>query len=82
MPKRARLWCQTWTMKAVEAITNLHTDDVERAREFFLLLRPTEGEMNQGGWPSSPPPDSGACVRFVAQDATAARRLGHDYQGR
>ena len=34
--------------KAVEAITNLHTDDVERAREFFGFLGLTEDGMNQG----------------------------------
>ncbi len=35
-------------MKASEVITNLHTDDVERAREFFHFLGLTQDGMNQG----------------------------------
>jgi hypothetical protein len=35
-------------MKAIEVITNLHTDDIERAREFFGFLGLTEDTMNQG----------------------------------
>jgi len=54
-------------MKAVEAITNLHTDDVERAREFFGLLGLTEDGMNQG---------------WVARFTSAARGLRHDHQVR
>ena len=58
-------------MKAVEAITNLHTDDVERAREFFGLLGLTEDGMNQGWVARFTSGDSGACVQVVTRDATA-----------
>ncbi|MGH3498768.1 MAG: VOC family protein [Nocardioidaceae bacterium] len=58
-------------MKATEAITNLHTDDVERAREFFRFLGLTEEPMNQGWVARFRSPTSGACVQVVTQDATA-----------
>jgi predicted enzyme related to lactoylglutathione lyase len=58
-------------MKAIEAITNLHTDDVERAREFFRFLGLTEDGMNQGWVARFTSPDSGACVQVVTRDATA-----------
>lgn len=58
-------------MKAVEAIANLHTDDVERAREFFGFLGLTEDGMNQGWVARFTSPDSGACVQVVTRDATA-----------
>ena len=60
-----------WTMKAVEAITNLHTDDVERARRIFGLLGLTEDGMNQGWVARFTSADSGACVQVVTRDATA-----------
>jgi predicted enzyme related to lactoylglutathione lyase len=62
---------QTWTMKAMEAITNLHTDDVERAREFFRFLGLAEDGMNQGWVARFTSADSGACVQVVTRDATA-----------
>lgn len=65
------LRCKTRTMKAVEAITNLHTDDVERAREFFGFLGLTEDGMNQGWVARFTSVDSGACVQVVTRDATA-----------
>lgn len=58
-------------MKAFEAITNLHTDDVERAREFFGFLGLTEDTMNQGWVARFTSADSGACVQVVTRDATA-----------
>ncbi len=66
-----RMRCQTWTMKAIEAITNLHTDDIERAREFFRFLGLTEDGMNQGWVARFTSADSGACVQVVTRDATA-----------
>ena len=57
-------------MKAVEAITNLHTDDVERAREFFGFLGLTEDGMNQGWVARFTSADPGACVQVVTRDAT------------
>lgn len=58
-------------MKAVEAIPNLHTDDVDRAREFFRFLGFTEDGMDQGWVVRFTSPDSGACVQVVTRDATA-----------
>ncbi len=66
-----RLRCQTRRMKAVEVITNLHTDDVERAREFFAFLGLSENGMNQGWVARFTSPDSGASVQVVTRDATA-----------
>ena len=70
--------CQTWAMQAMqamqamEAITNLHTDDVARAREFFGFLGLTEDAMNQGWVARFSSADSGACVQVVTRDATAS----------
>lgn len=58
-------------MKATEAITNLHTDDIERAREFFGFLGLTEETMNQGWVARFSSADSDACVQVVIRDATA-----------
>lgn len=58
-------------MKAVEAVTNLHTDDIERARDFFQFLGLTEVRMNQGWVARFASADSGACVQVVTRDATA-----------
>ncbi|MDF1604531.1 VOC family protein [Nocardioides sp. YIM 152315] len=58
-------------MKASEAITNLHTDDVEVAREFFGFLGLTEENMNQGWVARFTSPESGASVQVVTRDATA-----------
>lgn len=58
-------------MKAVEVIANLHTDNVERAREFFAFLGLSEDSMNQGWVARFTSPDSGACVQVVTRDATA-----------
>lgn len=58
-------------MRAVEAITNLHTDDIERAREFFRFLGLTEVGMNQGWVARFTSADSGAGVQVVTRDATA-----------
>jgi predicted enzyme related to lactoylglutathione lyase len=58
-------------MKASEVITNLHTDDVELAREFFRFLGLTEEGMNQGWVARFTSPESGACVQVVTRDATA-----------
>jgi predicted enzyme related to lactoylglutathione lyase len=58
-------------MKAVEVITNLHTDNVEHAREFFRFLGFTEVGMNQGWVARFNSPDSEACVQVVTRDATA-----------
>lgn len=55
----------------MEVITNLHTDDVERAREFFRLLGLTEDGMDQGWVARFVSADSGACVQVVTRDATA-----------
>lgn len=63
--------CQTEAMNTIEVITNLHTDDVERAREFFGFLGLTEDTMNQGWVARFSSPDSGACVQVVTRDATA-----------
>ena len=68
---QAPLECQNRTMKAVEIITNLHTDDVEHAREFFRFLGLTEVGMNQGWVARFNSPDSDACVQVVTRDATA-----------
>ncbi len=58
-------------MKAMEVVTNLHTDDVEGAREFFRFLGLTEDVMNQGWVARFASADSGACVQVVTRDATA-----------
>ena len=56
-------------MKAMQAPTNLHTDEVEQAREFFRFLGLTEDGMNQGWVARFTSADSGACV----QDVTSRR---------
>ncbi|HQF02610.1 MAG TPA: VOC family protein [Phycicoccus sp.] len=58
-------------MKAIEVLTNLHTDDVERAREFFGILGLTEDTMNQGWVARFSSPETGACVQVVTKDASA-----------
>ena len=58
-------------MRAEESITNLHTDDVERAREFFGFLGLTEVTMDQGWVARFTSPDSGASVQVVTREATA-----------
>jgi predicted enzyme related to lactoylglutathione lyase len=58
-------------VRATEVITNLHTDDVGRAREFFGFLGLTEVGMDQGWVARFVSPDSGACVQVVTRDATA-----------
>ena len=58
-------------MEAVEVITNLHTDDVERARAFFAFLGLRDEGMNQGWVARFTSPESGACVQVVTRDATA-----------
>ena len=58
-------------MRAIEVITNLHTDDVERAREFFGFLGLTEDGMNQGWVARFTSAHSGASVQVVTRDATA-----------
>ncbi|WP_375486073.1 VOC family protein [uncultured Jatrophihabitans sp.] len=58
-------------MKAVEVITNLHTDDVERAREFFAFLGLSQDGMDQGWVARFVSPTSGASVQVVTRDATA-----------
>lgn len=60
-------------MKATTTITNLHTEDVERAREFFGFLGLTEDTMNQGWVARFSSPDTDACVQVVTRDATAPR---------
>lgn len=67
-----RMSCQTWTMKAIAAITKLHTDDLERAREFVRFLGLNEDGMNQGWVARFSSADSGACVQVVTRDATSA----------
>ncbi len=58
-------------MKAVEVITNVHTDDVERARGFFGFLGLTEVAMNQGWVARFTAAESPASVQVVTRDATA-----------
>lgn len=58
-------------MRAVETITNLHTDDVERACEFFGALGFTEEGMNQGWVARFTNADASAGVQVVTRDATA-----------
>lgn len=58
-------------MRATEAITNLHTDDIERAREFFRILGLSEVGMNQGWVARFTSPDCSAGVQVVTRDATA-----------
>ncbi|MBK7721983.1 MAG: VOC family protein [Austwickia sp.] len=58
-------------MKAVEIVTNLRTDDIERSRGFFAALGLTEDTMNQGWVARFSSPESGACVQVVIRDATA-----------
>ncbi len=58
-------------MRAIEVITNLHTADVERAREFFGVLGLTQETMNQGWVARFSSPESGACVQVVTRDASA-----------
>lgn len=58
-------------MKAIEAITNLHADDVQRAREFFGFLGLTEVAMNMGWVARFTSPDKGVGVQVVTRDATA-----------
>jgi predicted enzyme related to lactoylglutathione lyase len=63
---------QTLTMRAVEAVTNLRTDDIERARQFFSLFGLTEVAMNQG-WVArfTSAEDPAVGVQVVTRDATA-----------
>ena len=70
-PTPSRMGWQTHTMKAIEAITNLHTNDIQRAREFFGFLGLTEDGMDQGWVARFTSADSGACVQVVTRDATA-----------
>jgi len=58
-------------MRASEVHANLHTDDVERAREFFAVLGLTEETMNLGWVARFSSPDTGAGVQVVTRDATA-----------
>lgn len=58
-------------MKTIAVITNLHTEDIERAREFFGFLGLTEETMNQGWVARFSSADSGACVQVVTRDASA-----------
>lgn len=58
-------------MQAIEVITNLHTDDIERAWEFFGFLGLTENGMNQGWVARFTSAASGASVQVVTRDATA-----------
>lgn len=58
-------------MKTMEVIPNLHTDDVERAREFYQFLGLTEDGMDLGWVVRFTSPDTGACVQVVTRDATA-----------
>lgn len=58
-------------MKAIEVITNLHTDDIERAREFFRFLGLSEDGMNQAWVARFTSADPAACVQVVTRDATA-----------
>lgn len=58
-------------MRALEVITNLHTTDVARAREFFGVLGLTEDTMDQGWVARFSAPETGACVQVVTKDATA-----------
>ncbi len=58
-------------MRATEVHTNLHTADVDRAREFFAFLGLTEETMNQGWVARFSSPDTGVGVQVVTKDATA-----------
>ncbi|MGB3829733.1 MAG: VOC family protein [Ornithinimicrobium sp.] len=58
-------------MKAIEVVPNLHTADVERAREFFGFLGLTEDAMNQGWVARFSSLNTDACVQVVTRDATA-----------
>jgi len=58
-------------MPAHEVFTNLHTSDVDRARDFFALLGLTEVTMNQGWVARFVDPATGAAVQVVTTDATA-----------
>lgn len=58
-------------MRAVEVITNLHTDDVDRAGEFFGILGLPEVAMNQGWVARFTGADAGVGVQVVTRDATA-----------
>src|ERR1700709_1047479 len=58
-------------MTALAALTNLHTEDLERGREFFGFLGLTEDGMNQGWVARFTSADSGACAQVVTRDATA-----------
>jgi predicted enzyme related to lactoylglutathione lyase len=68
---RGQVGCQTRTMKAVEVIPNLHTDDIERARDFFRFLGLSEDGMDQGWVARFTSPNSSASVQVVTRDATA-----------
>jgi hypothetical protein len=50
-------------MRAIEVVTNLHTDDIERARVFFHFLGLTEDGMNQGWVAQFTSADSGRASR-------------------
>lgn len=58
-------------MRAIEVIPNLHTDDVDRARQFYGALGLSDETMNQGWVVRFEAPDGGVCVQVVTQDATA-----------
>lgn len=63
-------------MRAFEVMTNLHTDDVERAKAFFEVLGLTEETMNQGWVARFTCPDSGASVQVVTESPRVSWRLG------
>lgn len=58
-------------MEAHEVLTNLHTTDVARAREFYGVLGLTDETMNQGWVARFTSPTTGASVQVVTKDATA-----------
>lgn len=59
-------------MRAREVFADLHTEDVERAREFFGLLGLTRTTMDQGWVARFSAPDSDVSVQVVTRDASAA----------
>lgn len=58
-------------MRAIEVIPNLHTDDVDRAGQFYGALGLSGETMNQGWVVRFEAPGGGACVQVVTRDATA-----------
>lgn len=58
-------------MKAEEVITSLHTENVEKARDFFGVLGLSQTTLDLGWVTRFSSPETGASVQVVTADASA-----------